>query len=519
MAIAAACSSTPGMRASTEVRCLSWDPAVTPMTTSLSRNAPSGVRPSSTSSAEVLTLASGRRARSIQVVRSLCPPTARRDAPESSASRPRSAPPRAMSAAVNANVGVLMSTAPERPMSTTRFARRMRPSGSSGSPAKPVRNAGRLRLSEEDRPDGRVAVRFAQHPQVLVVVRQHQAPAGPADGRLELAILGRVAGLPEDHVEGHDGGAVAPHPVEDGRVVGAREPAVAPRALVQRRVVHRDDRHPGIGRVAVLHGEARIDGPEVQALQPRGIEQVEAEPDDGCGQRDHGCGQAAAAHLEAACPLASLRQAPARPPPARAPRVTPPPFEDGPREDVVIHLVGGRPSGPMRRPAAGCARARAARSPAPAGPPYPENSGSSVGSARSSCRSTSPGTGGPRPRRPGRRGSSVTSSRCARTIVSAPPRRRSVSSRRRCDPAATSSSHSRFITSCRYAVSTRAGRPRLRRPAVAVDTRPRRTCSSTRPRARSRPRSRPSAASRSLTPTGSRIASRAAPSSRKSRCR
>ena len=94
----------------------------------------------------------------------------------------------------------------------------------------------------------------------------------------------------------------------------------------------------GSAACAVLHGEASIDGPEVQALQPGGIEHVQAEPDDGRRERDDGRGEAAVADLEEPRAVAGLRQPPFGRPPSSLVRVAAAPVEHRRREHVVVQL-------------------------------------------------------------------------------------------------------------------------------------------------------------------------------------
>ena len=193
VAIAAACSSTPGSRASTGVRCLSWDPRGHADDHELVVERAGG-RPS------LQHVERGGRDAGVGATGEIDPGRAIAliaDRPPGCAGElrqpPRSAPPLAMSAAVNANVGVLMSTAPRRPMSTTRLARRIVPAGSSGSPAKPVRNAaGCTRPKSSALAVGSPSASRSTR-QVALVVRQHErlartcgwptAAADPRPGR------------------------------------------------------------------------------------------------------------------------------------------------------------------------------------------------------------------------------------------------------------------------------------------------------------------------------------------------
>ena len=114
----------------------------------------------------------------------------------------------------------------------------------------------------------------------------------------------------EDHIERDHGWRVLAQALQHAGVLTPREDRLGGVESLQRPVVDGDHDDTWVGGARAPHREPRVDRAQLEPLDRLRIPQVEREPDREGGQRDHGRGQAAVAHLEAARALASLRQAP-----------------------------------------------------------------------------------------------------------------------------------------------------------------------------------------------------------------
>ena len=469
VSIAFACTSGPAMPRppSRGVRCTSALPrAVTPITTILSRNVPGATRPSRTSRADTRRTVPGGPRKSIHVVCSLWPPARASRCGRVGRRRPCRAPPRARSAAAKANVGtslirwrcsrIRLPSCREQVDLVVRRADCARPCPPAGrrSRFRPASVPRRGRPGELG-----VRHRLTLPPGLAVRVRSSAGTAARG-GRASRAspqqrpvARGCSARRPEDHVDcdhrrrgpgaaGPAAGRTAARGIASARASAVAEPR-------ERLVVHRDRRRDGGRRRACPHGEPGVHRAQLEPLHRCGIPHVERERDADGHERDHGGGQTPVAHLEPARPLARLRERGAPSAPRRGVAASRGSQARGRR---------GRSRGGRRRRGSDEGTGRRMRSRSrcsSAGSSGPaaasENSRSSselsaiflppdVTRKRKAAAAASRWSAG---------SSAITSSRCPWTIVSAPPRRRSVSSRSRCDPAAISSSHSRFMTSCR----------------------------------------------------------------------